>query len=80
MAQSSVLNRATTFGRLTKFLRLTVYSFFTLDETMEKLTLLGKTERNELLNSQIARGKKKFKLKICEDNRPLNLLQGERMN
>ena len=51
--------------KLTKFLRLTIYGYIELKETVLKLASLSKQERQELLKSHIARGeKKKFVLNL----------------
>ena len=50
--------------QLTKFLRLTVYSFLDFQESVLTLTRLGRREREALLNSQIARENKTFKLEL----------------
>ena len=60
---------------LTKFLRLTIYGFFTFEDTVMTLALLSKRERSELLKSQIARENKTFKLTLDSDNLAASLLE-----
>ena len=64
-------------ARLTKFIRLMVYSYLTFEETVAKAALLSKKERAELKESEIARADKVFKLKISPQSRPDCLLSGD---
>ena len=45
--------------KLTKFLRLEVYKFLSIEDTL-KLTLLSKTEHHQIFNSQILREERSF--------------------
>ena len=49
---------------LTKFLRLTVYSYLDLKTTVNSLSLLSKGERDNLKNSGIAREGKTLQIVI----------------
>ena len=45
---------------LTRFLRLEIYSFFELKESVLKLSRLSKRERKSLVQSEIAKKGKRF--------------------
>ena len=51
-------------ARLTKYLRMTVYSYLDIEETALKVTLLSKQERAEIYQSIIAREGKSLMIKI----------------
>ena len=65
--------------QLTRFLRLEVYSFLTLKETVKKAACLSKQEREELKQSEIARTNKTFTLTINNQSRPQCLLYDDRL-
>ena len=65
---------------MTKFIRLVVYSYLTLDETVTKAARLCRQERAELRDSEIARAKKDFDLKLKRFIRPGNLLERGRLD
>ena len=65
--------------QLTRFLRLEVYSFLTLKETVKKAACLSKQEREELKQSEIARKNKTFTLTINNQSRPQCLLYDDRL-
>ena len=61
-------------SKLTKFIRLTVYSYLDLETTVRTVLCLSKSERDNLKASEIAREGKHFILHIDKDNRPDCLL------
>ena len=56
-------------ARLTKFLRMTVYSYLNIEETALKITLLSKQENCEVHQSCIAREDKNLRIKIVIEDR-----------
>ena len=57
--QEAILNE-----RLTKHIRLEVYSYLDLETLIRKASLLNKNERNACRGSEIARAKKDLRLVI----------------
>ena len=75
MKMASAVTQSQT--KLTKFIRLVVYSFLTHDETVTKAACLSKKEREELQKSEIAKANKVFTLKLNRRSRPECLLNGD---
>ena len=57
-------------AKLTKFLRLTIYNFLDIRDTALNISRLSKTERTNLLESEIAREGKIYGLAIDITTRP----------
>ena len=70
---------STSQSKLTRFLRLEVYSFLTFNETVKKAACLSKQEREELKESEIARVNKVFTLTINNQSRPHCLLYNNKL-
>ena len=68
-------SRTQSTPRLTKFIRLVVYSYLTLNETMKKAARLSKQERTELEKSEIAKEGKVFGQTLNHATRPKCLLR-----
>ena len=66
-------------AKLTKHIRLVVYSYLTHNEAASRTALLSKHERFELENSVIARDGKIFELSISEKSRPESLVEDDRL-
>ena len=61
-----------------KYLRLFIYSYLDLKTTIDKISILSKKEREELLSSAIAREGKKLRLEAKHDGECL--LHGNKLS
>ena len=66
LRQISTFSSGSSSERLTKHIRLEVYSYLNLETLIRKASLLNKAERTNLRNSYIAREKKDLRLTLSE--------------
>ena len=64
--------------KLTKFLRLTIYNFLNIRDTI-KVSRVSKNERQSMEESEIAKEGKSFVLNLDKDSRPQCLLHDDRV-